>query len=102
MNKQIYAIIVSEDGMDSYILNGCSTNLDRVKEIMGHRAEELVDELVARDVELSAEPGDYSIVAVEDGMSVNVTRGDGLDPTNPDSKPAIVATMEIQSTELVD
>lgn len=98
----VYAILVTEDGLDTYLLGNCTKSFQRTQEIMAHRAEELIDELTAMDVEAGGEAGQYELRHSKDDLSIQITRLDGLDPTVMHPEPAIVATLRIQPSVLVD
>lgn len=94
MKHQIFTILVNEPDIDAYVLSDCALSVERARDIMQLRAEELVDELVAGDVEYErGSVGEYLIVSDDDRMNISIV----------DTEFEVVrATLNIQVACLVD
>lgn len=88
--KTAYIVIVKEPDMDAYAISDASYNLERMQQIMQHRAEELIDEAVSED-----ENCDLILEVLPDRMAARVFR-----ETDDEGNTADVAVFTISAIEL--
>lgn len=97
---QAYVVIINEPGVDTYVLPDAARGLERAQELMVFRAEELLDELDAQEVEAGNEPGNFTIRVADDRMSLKITNDSEADVAGEGG--STVAEMNIQAISLVD
>lgn len=104
MNKKtVYAVLVSEPDVDSYVLADGSTDLAAIQELMLHRAEELIDEAAEQNAIAMEDPNnkivddrELIIDVADDKMSARVF----MSPFPGQTEGRDVATFTITAIEV--
>lgn len=72
MNKTVYAILCEEPEVDPYVLGDGFTDLETAQQVMAHRGEEFIDEMVSMNAEMEIDDRPPVLKLAEDRMSVRV------------------------------